>query len=412
MRLLHLTKVGDRATKLFLLEKWGEIGQDAAKHAERVCRARSGVYANRPKFPGLLAEGLYQGALSPDREIAYTSARSMLIWVGSSTRHLDRSTDWCGVVGGGSVLPGKVHTRLQQLLTSHWPMLRAMLSDVDLRVFDGLAFYASQHAPELISQEAARRYWAAGTEEDRARAGYWCLYSGEPPDSRIIRAMNKEWRSDPPRWFWSYLKSPEGEKFLGKFTEPPKEGLTGPYAHLVERAKTGQAAFRGRVISEAKTVDDFRLAMAQLGDRVLRDGNGQEAEGLWKFWPESRSHVQRMLSSERFVSRYVACYVLAQIPKEKFQPGEWAGYLDKMAQDPDAFINHGIISQYCDGNDEDVQDVLISVLRKGRDPQLILKILDRVYDERPANRLVQACAQSNHPQIREYAQEILKQRYR
>jgi hypothetical protein len=410
MRLLHLTQTGDRSTKLFLIQKWGEIGPDACHHWERIASSRSGIYLNHVSFSGFLAEALHKAALSPDKKVAAAAVRSMAVWSWDPSRYLNKSIGGCGVIGGRH-LPYKASQRLRDLAKSRWPLLRELLSDVDIRVFDGLAFYATYTEPEFLRREAKHRYGMAQTEETRSCAGFWYLYDRKSVDPKIVRAMDKEWRAEPPGWFRSFLTSSLGERLLGKFKHPPQGKLEGPYAELVERAKSGSATLLAEVISEAKTSEEFKLAMEALGDRALAEANGQEGNGLWKFWPESRSHVQRMLASERFISRYVACYVIAQLPREKFEPGEWVGYLDKMMKDPDSYINHGILARYCDVNDEDVQKALIHVLRAGNDPQLILKALDKV-EERHASQLVEACAKSNHPQIREYAREILKQRYR
>jgi hypothetical protein len=163
------------------------------------------------------------------------------------------------------------------------------------------------------------------------------------------------------------------------------------------------------LLSDANSYEEFLKALDAFGDKVLATGNGPEAEGLYKFWPRSRAHLNRMLDSKRFESRYVAASVLVGLDRTTFEPGELNSYLRKILADPDVRIAELLVSHYSLALPDSVMEPIYVALFNRRDRALTLKYIDR-FASIGGDSFLRLCAESDDPQYREAGRAILAKR--
>lgn len=475
MRLLHLTQSGDRATKLFLLDKWGDIGNDAAKHWHRINKVRQ--WSSRHlKFPGLLSKAIFEIASGQDEELGL-AATITLAKLSRPQRPVPEGEELrCGVVAR----PGGVHATpyLRQLGERHRKRLISVASDQDIHAFEGVieALFACdpnlaisltesrlaaakpedkvwlihryaqflreeknyrklQNLAEDLGSDHSGTFLLLTTAESIAAYGRelkrwptvlkWALIREYQPPSEIINQLLVD--PDPAlraraalKWRPSLATDLAIQRELAKIDL--KSPLTrcfypdlfrlGSYSHLIELAKSGSPMFLSMVIAEAKNSAEFEFAISRLGQRAIDEANGAEGAALYDHWPTSKPHLEQMLSGERYVSRYVAAYVLLQLPDDKFSRQEKKALIHRIAFDKDPIVPNVLLEGYRLPSPDLFQETLIEMVHSKANPEYLLHILDRVGQVQEWIPFLTLCSQNDHPQVREYAIELLKQRYR
>jgi hypothetical protein len=174
------------------------------------------------------------------------------------------------------------------------------------------------------------------------------------------------------------------------------------FTRMVELAKNGSLEFLYTVLYEADTRDQADFALKALGNQLLREGVGQEDLFLARYWPQSKAHMDQMLASARFESRFVAAYVLTHLAREKLSPEELSFYLDRIAEDKEAMVAGLCLKDFIDK--KHVEKALENIYALGDIKAAIkgISLLDK------SSSVLTRFAASKEEALAEYARAILK----
>lgn len=476
MRLLHLTKSGDRATKLFLLDTWGEIGPNAALHWYRIYKVRDWS-TRRLKFPGLLARAIYDIAIGPDPELALAAARTLAKLHRPYRPLAEGEEPRCGVISRPGGIPAGIY--LEQMGGKYRDRLLNVAVDPDVRVFEGIVQPLFRYEPKAAIAQLESRLAVAQPEDRKWLTHRYAGFLRDTKNLPKLRNLAESLGSDhsgtflllttaesitaygrdlikwPPVLKWALLRDyeppPDIINQLLSDTDPAlkaravlrwrpaftadlaiqrelakidlKSPLTkcfypdpcrlGSYSHVVGLGEAASPMFLSMVIAEAKTPGEFEFAISRLGKRAIEEANGAEALALYNHWPSSRTHLEQMLGGERYVSRYVAAYVLLQLPDDKFSRNQKRELIHRIALDKNPIVPNVLLEGYQLPPADLCQETLIEIANRRDTTEFVLDVLDRIRSSvQEWSQLLNVCSNHSHPQIREYALELQKQKYR